>query len=75
MSDDTLPSPTTLDIAAARDLRERFGWSRQRMAQELRVHENTIVRWESGAGKPTGRRLDDWVDLLDRISRQLAQIA
>jgi len=75
MSDDVLPSPTTLDAAAARQLREDFGWSRQRMAQELRVHENSIVRWETGLGKPTGRRLDDWVDLLDRISKQIARSA
>lgn len=63
------------DPATARQIRERFGWSRQRMAEELRVHETSVIRWEQGAGGPSGYRLEDWVALLDRMTRELARSA
>jgi transcriptional regulator with XRE-family HTH domain len=57
--------------AAARRIRERFGWSRQQMAAELGVAESSIVRWERGTAAPAGGRLRDWVRLLDRMTAEL----
>lgn len=68
-------SPTRPDPTHARAIREQFGWSRSRMAQELGVHETSIVRWESGGGGPAGRRLDEWASLLDRMAGELARSA
>lgn len=63
------------DPAEARQIREQFGWSRQRMAEELRVHETSVIRWEQGGGGPAGHRLEDWAALLDRMAGELARSA
>lgn len=63
------------DPAAARATREQYGWTRRRMADALRVDTSSVVRWESGVNRPTGRRLDDWTTLLDRMARELARSA
>ncbi len=59
------------DPAKARAIREEYGWSRRRMADALRVDTSSLVRWERGVMRPTGRRLDDWAALLDRMARGL----
>lgn len=63
------------DPVAARAIREQYGWTRRRMADALRVDASSLVRWESGVNRPTGRRLDDWAALLDRMARELARTA
>lgn len=59
------------DPAEARRVREQFGWTRQQMANELGVHESSVVRWERGVVRPAGGRLRDWVRLLDRMTAEL----
>lgn len=64
--DPHLSLPTRL---RARGIRERAGWSRQRVADELGVHVNSVVRWEHGIQMPTGRNLWPYAELLARLDR------
>ena len=40
-----------------RELRARHGLTQDRVAQELRVHESAVSRWENGTRFPTGEDL------------------
>ncbi len=73
MQNNTTPGPARPDPATARRIREAAGWSRQRMAAELGVHANSIVRWEAGGSGPEGVRLTGWIRLLDRLSEEAAR--
>lgn len=59
-----LPSP-----AEARAIRERAGWTRQRMAVELGTSESTLVRWEVGECAPSSRHVLPYLQLLNRLDR------
>lgn len=50
-----------------RDLRDRLGWSRERLAQELGVSASTIVRWEAGATRPSNLA----TQALERLTRRV----
>lgn len=54
----------------ARAIRERAGWTRQRMAVELGTSESTLVRWEVGGCSPSGRNAIAYLRLLNRLDRQ-----
>ncbi len=73
MQNGSSPGPARPDSVAARRIRERAGWSRQQMADELGVHANSIVRWEAGGSGPEGVRLAGWIRLLDRLSTEIVQ--
>ncbi len=60
----TLPYPTV-----ARRIREAAGWSRQRVADELDVHVQTLVEWELGTAAPGRRNIWPYAALLDRLAR------
>jgi transcriptional regulator with XRE-family HTH domain len=60
----SLPYPTV-----ARRIRERAGWSRQRMADELGVHVQTLIGWELGLGIPSRSNIWPYAALLDRLGR------
>lgn len=65
-----LPAP-----AAARAIRERAGWTRQRMAVQLGTSESTLVRWETGGSSPSGRNAIAYMQLLARLDRETAGAA
>ena len=50
-----------------RALRDRLGWSRERMAHELGVSASTIVRWEAGTTRPSNLA----VQALGRLTRRV----
>ena len=54
------------DVAA---LRKRLGWSRERLAQELKVSAQSVFRWEKGRSKPI--RLA--VERMRQLERELTQ--
>ncbi len=60
-----LPAP-----AEARAIRERAGWTRQRMAIELGTSESTLVRWEVGECGPSSKHVVAYMQLLARLDRQ-----
>lgn len=60
-----LPRPAT-----ARAIRERAGWSRQRMADRLGVHIQTLICWELGTRGPAGARRWVYADLLAELDQQ-----
>ena len=60
----SLPYPTV-----ARRIREAAGWSRQRMADELGVHIQTLIGWELGEGIPSRNNIWPYAALLDRLAR------
>jgi transcriptional regulator with XRE-family HTH domain len=60
----SLPYPTV-----ARRIREAAGWSRQRMADELGVHVQTLIGWELGEGIPSRNNIWPYAALLDRLNR------
>ncbi len=51
----------------ARAIREAAGWSRQRMADQLGVHLNSVIRWELGLTVPGGWRLWAYAELLRQL--------
>ena len=57
------------DPAEARTIRERARWSRNRMATELGVTEQSIVRWEAGV-VPRGINLLAYLALLARLDQE-----
>ncbi len=65
-----MPTPTE-----ARGIRERAGWTRQRMAVELGTSESTLARWEVGGCSPSGRNAIAYLQLLDRLDRETAGAA
>lgn len=54
---------------AARLIRVMAGVSQTRLAAELGVHRNTVIRWESGERKPRGALRQDYASLLDELRR------
>ena len=57
-----LPQP-----AERRAIRERLGLSREPVARELGVTQQTLVQWESGNAEPRAVNLAAYVELLDRL--------
>ncbi|MBI3997856.1 MAG: helix-turn-helix transcriptional regulator [Armatimonadetes bacterium] len=51
-----------------RSLREKLGWSQERLARELGVSFSTISRWERGQGEPSPMA----EKLLQELSRRVA---
>ena len=58
-----LPQP-----AIRRLLRERARLSQREVAQALGVDPPTVSRWESGSRTPSGRFLERYLELLDRLA-------
>lgn len=54
-----LPTPTL-----ARAIRQEAGVSQLRLAQELKVHRMTVIRWESGTRIPRGPQRAAYARLL-----------
>ena len=58
----SLPPPSV-----ARAIREAAGVSQVRMAAELKVHELTVHRWETGTRTPTGELRLSYIRLLREL--------
>lgn len=43
------PGPRRMTARQLQRLRERLGWSQERLAEALGVHPMTVSRWERGA--------------------------
>lgn len=80
---DSQPSPdrplAKILATRLRELRARHGFTQDRVAKELNVHESAVSRWESGTRFPTG---EDLVGLsvlfqvsVDHLLGQTAQYA
>ncbi len=57
-----LPKP-----AERRAIRESLGLSRELVARELGVSQDTVYQWENGVAEPRTANLVNYVDLLDRL--------
>lgn len=55
------------DRRAARGIRVAAGVSQARLAQELGVHRNTVIRWETGERQPRGAARAKYAELLERL--------
>lgn len=53
----------------ARRIRVRAGVSRVRLAAELGVHVQTVVRWELALRRPRGTTAETYYDLLAQLDR------
>lgn len=60
-----------LNPRAAKAIREAAGVSRARMAQQLGVHEHTVMRWERGERRPRKQTLVAYAALLDQLRREV----
>jgi DNA-binding transcriptional regulator YiaG len=60
------------DAVTATRIRRAAGVSRQRMADELGVHEVTFARWERGESNPTGPRRIRYAQLLQALALEVA---
>lgn len=70
---DRIPArPALPDCDTARAIRERAGWSQRRLADAIGVAEQTILRWEFGRTAPFGPNLARYADILDQLTRELA---
>lgn len=67
------PSRPLAQILAAqlRELRARMGFTQDRVAKELDVHESAVSRWENGTRFPTG---EDLVRLSDLFHVSIDQL-
>jgi DNA-binding transcriptional regulator YiaG len=61
-----LPEP-----AERRLLRERVGLSQGDIARALKVTRPTICRWESGSRDPGRQHLAAYIELLNRLTREV----
>ena len=55
-----------MDKEQIRALRQRLGWTQQRLADEMGVSWNTVCRWEMGDRHPSGPALK-LLQLLDAM--------
>lgn len=55
------------DRRAARGIRVAAGVSQTRIARELGVHRNTVIRWEAGERAPRGELRVRYAELLDQL--------
>lgn len=63
-SHDPAARPLAQNLAVRlRELRARHGYTQDRVARELQVHESAVSRWESGTRFPTGEDLVKLSDL------------
>lgn len=72
----SLPADETLSLphpTVARAIRERAGWPRQRMADHLNVHIQTLIKWELGTCGPAGQRKWAYAALLADLERTRRQ--
>ena len=58
-----------------RALRERLGWSREKLASELNVSLQSVYRWEAGRTKPLPTVVRQLEALEKRASRGKGQAA
>jgi DNA-binding transcriptional regulator YiaG len=78
------PEPTIIELlelrerlpepAERRAIRERLGLSRERVARELGVSQETVFQWEAGNATPRKANLPAYVELLERL-RDTADIS
>lgn len=57
---------TWIATGAAREARERAGWTQKRVAEHVSVTVRTVVRWETEGRMPTGDAATRYYELLDR---------
>lgn len=60
------------DRARARAIRLAAGASYRQVAEELNVHPQTVVAWESGKHRPRGELRARYAQLLAELSRAVA---
>ena len=60
-----LPSPRV-----RRELRRRLGISQEVIAQAVGVSRITLLHYEFGRRRPSGERLERYLDVLDRLKRE-----
>jgi transcriptional regulator with XRE-family HTH domain len=65
---DPRPAPATISDRLI-SFREGKGWSRNRLARELRVDPSTLARWEVGKRKPSGEHLERMTTLLSTLRK------
>ena len=70
---DPRPEPSNFGARLTR-WRERKGWSRKRLAAELKVDEGTLWRWESERRRPTRRYFVKLDRLLAQHSDQTKEV-
>ncbi|WP_430378429.1 helix-turn-helix transcriptional regulator [Streptomyces sp. B1-3] len=58
---------TMLANGTARDIRERAGWSRRRVAEAVNVTERTVLRWENQSHVPERATAVKLYELLERL--------
>jgi DNA-binding transcriptional regulator YiaG len=63
-----LPKP-----AERRAIRESLGLSRELVARELGVSQDTVYQWEHGIAEPRTANLVNYVELLDRLRETAAE--
>lgn len=56
------------DPSMRQQIREGAGLTQREVAEVLGVTRVTVARWEGGVRMPRGRHLDDYVDLLERLT-------
>lgn len=61
-----------MDPKKIKELRQRFGWSQERLARELGKSFQTINRWERGRARPTPKALQTLMKL-DSLSKELSK--
>ncbi len=64
----------TMTKQEIKQIRQRLGWSQERLARELGLSFSTISRWERGGSKPspaTQRLLNDLVQSIQPETRSL----
>jgi DNA-binding transcriptional regulator YiaG len=66
----SLPTP-----AACRAIREAARVSQADLARALGVARETVYRWEAGTCAPRGRRLQDYVVVLELMQREIGSRA
>lgn len=54
-----------------KQLREKLGWSQEKLARDLSVSVNTIRRWEKGINEPSTLAKNVLLNLLKRTNIKL----
>jgi len=53
-----------LNVAAARERREKLGWTQEQLAERLGVDQGTVAHWELGTRQPRLASLQAWAEAL-----------
>ena len=63
-----------MDPRQIRAIRAWLGLSQQELADQLRVTQNTVARWETGNRNPSGPALVVLEQLWDRVQHEMTEV-